>query len=778
MQSNNDFRSRLPLPKSVFRSTMIDPRSRSTSTSMFAESAVNSVNMRMSSTCIKPTIRHMTSTSTAIRTAVRLGPHPYLSSTVRPSLRTAFKLPAIETNVGSGQVVTRLDFDSETRNSTQSSPNASAGTNLNASISSKASIQSPVKSPSTIDWNAIQKEAELVALKTNVSRLEGLLEESKLKSSKKCVEYELKIENLSKEVERERNKCSEVENQMKQTERKCDDLSLQLNNAREEFNKEYERYEKRINEMNRTFADIRSQLSDTQSATDSVKARHQSEVLSLEHQIQTLSSQLSQYQSERLVLESHIQGLEMETKQKEDLDSELTAVKAEVRLLSEELQSYKDGIKLSSILENELKELKDLREHNRELRLSNDILSDVHSKNLILEEKIIGLESQLRAANEKMRQSFVSDLESIELRKRLQEWETALASDSPARVSAYLSELQTKELTLRSDLGKLRAKVNELQTEKTRFETDFNANKRKVEEQNELIKKLNRKCLLFIKERDSYKRLISSYEQDVTLDWNKVNNERLTELESLLEEYRSLIDQLETETKQLRTEHKVDEFKKQINQLKDELRRYQELNAQYENIQSSAQSQTHKNDGYRVIHFSKNPVSGDYERQRVEFKRITEENERLSAKLQLLESGCDADVTRQLDEGIKSRQELEKLQKQLASAQKRQQNIVEAFKKTSKEFREVCWRLTGFRIDLLKQQNTYRLSNIYSDSPEDFLLFELEANNTIKLLENEYSRRLSDSVNIYLTEHDSYPAFLASLTLDLFRKQTILQTNR
>jgi mitotic spindle assembly checkpoint protein MAD1 len=119
-----------------------------------------------------------------------------------------------------------------------------------------------------------------------------------------------------------------------------------------------------------------------------------------------------------------------------------------------------------------------------------------------------------------------------------------------------------------------------------------------------------------------------------------------------------------------------------------------------------------------------------------------------------------------------SAQEVEKLKQKLISAEKRQQSIIEAFKKTSKDFREVCYILTGYRIDALKQ-NIYRLSHVYADSPNDNLLFEwAETDRGIKLLENDYSEKLTDLLQTYLKQHDSFPAFLASLTLDLFHKQT------
>lgn len=52
------------------------------------------------------------------------------------------------------------------------------------------------------------------------------------------------------------------------------------------------------------------------------------------------------------------------------------------------------------------------------------------------------------------------------------------------------------------------------------------------------------------------------------------------------------------------------------------------------------------------------------------------------------------------------------------------QRLTEAFKSTSREFREAIHALLGFKIDALKNK-TYRLCSLYSDSPQQFLLFKV-----------------------------------------------------
>lgn len=49
---------------------------------------------------------------------------------------------------------------------------------------------------------------------------------------------------------------------------------------------------------------------------------------------------------------------------------------------------------------------------------------------------------------------------------------------------------------------------------------------------------------------------------------------------------------------------------------------------------------------------------------------------------------------------------------------------MEAFKKKSQEFREVCYQLMGYKIDM-PTDNQYRLISMYSEAPGDYMLFQV-----------------------------------------------------
>lgn len=174
---------------------------------------------------------------------------------------------------------------------------------------------------------------------------------------------------------------------------------------------------------------------------------------------------------------------------------------------------------------------------------------------------------------------------------------------------------------------------------------------------------------------------------------------------------------------------------------------------------------------YKVIHLNNNPIDREIKIKESEFENLKKENERLRARLELLESGNDADVTRRIDDAVNNAHQIEILSQKVVELKNREEKILSSFRKTSREFREVCYLLTGYRVDALKD-NRYRLSHMYAEREEDQLFFEVSRDGNVQLLENQYTERIPELISTYLENGDSFPAFLASITLDLFKSNT------
>jgi len=93
------------------------------------------------------------------------------------------------------------------------------------------------------------------------------------------------------------------------------------------------------------------------------------------------------------------------------------------------------------------------------------------------------------------------------------------------------------------------------------------------------------------------------------------------------------------------------------------------------------------------------------------------------------------------------------------------------FKKKIQEFREACYALTGYKVDVTRD-NQYRLQSMYAERSTDDLLFESTPKGEMMLLATDFSSQLTDQIDAYLTRFNSIPAFLSSITLELFNRQT------
>lgn len=62
---------------------------------------------------------------------------------------------------------------------------------------------------------------------------------------------------------------------------------------------------------------------------------------------------------------------------------------------------------------------------------------------------------------------------------------------------------------------------------------------------------------------------------------------------------------------------------------------------------------------------------------------------------------------------------------------------------------------------------------MYAESPDDYLNFRLNESNVLDMLETPYSASLKALIQTQLVGNKSLPAFLSTLTLDLFQRSTM-----
>jgi hypothetical protein len=115
-------------------------------------------------------------------------------------------------------------------------------------------------------------------------------------------------------------------------------------------------------------------------------------------------------------------------------------------------------------------------------------------------------------------------------------------------------------------------------------------------------------------------------------------------------------------------------------------------------------------------------------------------------------------------------------------AQKLHKRLKERFKEQIGLFREGVYLLTGCKIDMSFSDSDcphFKVRSMYSEREEDHLMFQWNRkkgeDNDLDLMSTDLAQLLMSGPSaIYMTKFCSVPAFMASVTLGLFEKQTML----
>lgn len=308
-----------------------------------------------------------------------------------------------------------------------------------------------------------------------------------------------------------------------------------------------------------------------------------------------------------------------------------------------------------------------------------------------------------------------------------------------------------------------------------------------------LVHRLQKKLLLVSRERDSYRLQLDAYEKDLTVNLASgasnaaaqmaAHKERIDNLEKIVEGYRDMTSNLEAELKKYQpqvggAENVAPVRAEQVARMQEKIDRLQNENARLsdrcDELEMRLEQELLGKDCVRgqVLHLKLNPLKEVAAERQASAEKLQGEVERLKRKIRNMKDGLESS---KLSESVCSSREVQGLREQVKSSEIKMQRLKEYFKTSSHEFRNVCYMLFGYKIDRLSSSQ-YALSSMYADDPEERLLFQITSEDTMNLLENQYSTSLEDLVDLHLTHQSSIPLFLSALTVDLFNRTTMATT--
>ncbi|XP_041061940.1 mitotic spindle assembly checkpoint protein MAD1 isoform X1 [Carcharodon carcharias] len=660
-----------------------------------------------------------------------------------------------------------------------------------------------------------EEQAEYVRSHSRILEVEREKQKMEVSHKRARIELEKAAQTSSWNYEREADRNQELITQVKQMQEKeaevlaklkdqidvnkslKEDLGLQSKKLREN--------EEKLAEANQTIDALKAKMSEQQ--------RKQ---MTQEMQLTTLSTErqelLEQVDVQHKKWQEAVQKIQMlEAAQVVSAENEQRLKELENKITQQEQDSV-----IVKNMRSDLARIPELEKELRQLKEKNAYCKEMEDNNSLLKEEMESLRKKLERLEKLKEEKVTLELEKEKLLAKLQSWEnveqtSGLNIRSPEDLSREIVLLQQRELALKQQNSSVTMSARmlektrqQLQDDVLNLRTQLLSEQKKREQQEANARRMEKRSILLIKARDGMKGILDSYDNELATSYSPQLNRRVREAEDMAQELHAHISELEHQLSQALEDvgnHKLkaQTLEAELSVLQSQValtdrsitieegnilrQKIEELEAERSRLDQANKVLEMKLERYtlqgdydptktKVLHLSMNPWSLAKGHRIAEEKSLKEECEHLRERVRILEGGA---VPEQVGArtNLPPSQEVAEMRKQVNSAELKNQRLKEVFQKKIQEFRAVCYTLTGYKIDVTTE-NQYRLSSMYAEHQDDYLMFKA-ANSLgakMQLLETDFSRSLTELINLHLHHQNSIPAFLSAITLDLFSRQT------
>ncbi|XP_061330023.1 mitotic spindle assembly checkpoint protein MAD1 isoform X1 [Pezoporus flaviventris] len=666
----------------------------------------------------------------------------------------------------------------------------------------------------------MEEQAGQIHSKSQLLQVEREKMQMELSHKRARIELEKAANTNARNYEREADRNRELLTRIKQyQERETEaenklkeqmEMSKCYKKSMETMSKKLQEKESKLAEANETITVLKGKISELQWS----KMNQEMQMTSQDSQKQELMEQLDVQHKKWQEACQQIQMLQAN-------QSHLAEYEQKIKDLEQKLSQQEHDALIVKNMKTELARLPKMERELRQLKEENAYFREMKENNGLLKEEVEGLQRKLERYEKVQAQLATVELENEKLVGKLKSWErvdqsTGLNIRTPDDLSRQIVALQQRELVLKEQNSTITSSARilekarvQLQEDIIRIQSQLLEEKKKREQHEALVRRLQKRVLLLTKERDGMRAILESYDSELTPSEHSPqlnrrmreaeemvqklhahNTELEAQLSQVLEEvgnHKQRAEMLEVEMKILKsqectaeqstivTKEEIDTLRQKIEELEAERSKLEEQNRSLEmKLEKLTVQGDYDPSKTKILHFSMNPASLAMQQRKEEHQQLQEAYERLKETVRVLEGGGSIPENLEGLGSLQSSQEIAELKKQVESAELKNQRLKEVFQTKIQEFRKVCYTLTGYQIDITTE-NQYRLTSIYAEHQGDCLLFKASSSSgrKMQLLENEFSRTIRELIELHLLRQDSIPAFLSALTLDLFSRQTI-----
>uniref|UniRef100_A0A4W4FNX4 Mitotic spindle assembly checkpoint protein MAD1 n=1 Tax=Electrophorus electricus TaxID=8005 RepID=A0A4W4FNX4_ELEEL len=629
-------------------------------------------------------------------------------------------------------------------------------------------------------------------IRSHTSLLQLTQEKQQMELSHKRARIELEKEahissrDLQRQVDRNQDLLSKIRRLEENEEKAAHTLNEQMENNKalkqnlEEFHKQATDKDNKLEEANQMISELKGELRTLNQQLQIQESKFSTQNLENQAFQEQLEMQRKKYQE----VSQKYQNLQ--SSQMSNADSDLKIKELKRRLALQEQDSI-----IVKNMKSEVARMPELERELKRLQEENSYLKETQENNSLLKEETEGLRRKLGRMEKVLEEKLKLELEK--------EKTCIFPNRKPEDLSREVIQIQQRELNLKQQNYTLTSNIRsveriraQLQAEVSELRSKTVEEQKKRENQDALVRRLQKRVLLLTKERDGMRAILESYDNELApSEYSPQLSRRVKEAEEMLQKVQAHNAEMEAQLSKAQEDFGTFKLQAQavcylkyktlcscrqkIEELESERQRLEEQN----NILEMRLERHNLQGDYdpvktKVVHFRLNPTCVAKQQRAEELEHLKVECERLRERLRKMESGgtvTSDDITLI----IPPSQEILDLRKQMESAELKNQRLKEVFQKKIQEFRTVCYVLTGYQIDITVE-NQYRLTSVYAERMEDSLLFKSSGpvgSGNMQLLETDFSRTLTELVDLHLFHQKSIPVFLSAVTLDLFSRQTV-----
>ncbi|KAK9710114.1 coiled-coil domain-containing protein mad1 [Basidiobolus ranarum] len=668
-------------------------------------------------------------------------------------------------------------------------------------------------------------DPELSEVKRKASDLKYELSKTRTEYDRKVIGLESLNRELQSQVKEQALKIEKLEKDRRflfEREKLTSENIVNLETENKKLTRDNERLKRQLEDEN---SDLREQLDSLREEKEYSESGSNQKINLLKSQARGLENKVNSLE-EQLRHESELASSRM--KKLGQVQEELEEAEKTNRDLRSKLSQSGTNETINQELHRQVSYLKNLEAKNSSLLRENKSLKENQQNIAILKEEKSSLESKLSMMDSLRDRSSELEVELSVLKREKAQWSTFLDKkdnsefDSPYSLSKTVASQRYEIASLHEKNGNLAANLKSRDAYITKIEShlqDLNEKIKQLEEKRDRdsrnLKRMEKSKALAQKEAEFLREQLKSYDmEEVTMmpgSFDSAKATRISQLEELVEEYRQQIKQLEENNESGRANATSEEsgndnttiaaLRERLNELVHDNEQHQEVlaNLKKENGMLVKENESldkqlgalefalgrgeYNPSKTRVLQLIDNPTSREVNIRASTLDSLKAENKQLLQKIQELQTTRPNPAAKATTEDsdmipyqsyANLQNENRRLEDQVAEKEKRMMRLKEVWKAKAQEYREAVYSLLGYKFDFL-ENGRVRLSSIYASQDDHSFIFTSGDNDsgTMQLIgggNTEYMRSLHNMIQFWVVERGSIPAFLSSVTLELFDK--------